>query len=391
MECKLYDYQVDTVYKLKSGKILCGKVGSGKTLTALAFYFLNYDCELVVITTAKKRDSGDWEKEAKLIGVDHILVDSWNNIKKYANKTNCFFIFDEQKISGFGAWAKSFIKITKVNDWILLSATPGDTWSDYISVFVANGFYKNKTDFTRQHVEYDRFAKYPKVRAYHNQGKLTKLRNKIVVTMEGASQVKRRRLFFRTSYDKELYLKSLRTRWNYYDDKPIENGAQMTQIARRVVGTSDGRAEKVKDILLSTNRIICFYNYTYELEVLETVCKEINKPYSQWNGKKHEEIIDGDEWAYIVQYNASEAWNCIKTDSMLFYSMNYSYRVMEQAEGRIDRANTPYKQLYYYYLLSSSSIDDSILRALRSKKKFNEEIWGRDERKRLSEPVDKEA
>lgn len=387
-DIKLYDYQVDTIYRLKTGKILCGKVGSGKTLTALGFYFMNYTCDLIVITTAKKRDSHDWEEEAKKIGIDHILVDSWNNIKKYSSRAGCFFIFDEQKVSTFGSWAKSFIRIAKNNKWLLLSATPGDTWSDYISVFVANGFYKNKSDFIRQHVEYDRFAKYPKIRAYHNQGKLIKFRNKIVVTMDGEKKTKRRRVYFRCGYDKETYLKSLKNRWNYYEDIPIENATQMTQLARKIVAISDERKEKAKSIFLEHEKVICFYNYNYELDILESICKEINKPYSQWNGKKHEDILDTPEWVYIVQYNASEAWNCITTDAMLFYSPNYSYKVMEQAEGRIDRANTKFKVLWYYYLLSYSSIDESVLRALKNKKKFNEQIWGKDERERFSGKAD---
>jgi len=172
---KFDNCQREALERLKSGNILCGDVGSGKSRTALAYYF-EKECggsfeplyspmqnpkNLYIITTAKKRDSLEWDDELipfhlsrnkDLCDVD-IVIDSWNNIKKYADVKNSFFIFDEQRLVGSGAWVTTFYKITGSgrysnnqtgNHWILLSATPGDTWSDYIPVFVANKFYKNK-------------------------------------------------------------------------------------------------------------------------------------------------------------------------------------------------------------------------------------------------------
>ena len=165
---QLRDYQLDAVRRMKNGCILCGGVGSGKSRTALAYYYLCEDGEigtdeyvpmgdppkdLYIITTARKRDTCEWEGELSpfLLSPNHevnlysnkVVIDSWNNIQKYAEVQNAFFIFDEQRVVGTGAWVKAFLRITKANRWILLSATPGDTWQDYIPVFIANGFYKN--------------------------------------------------------------------------------------------------------------------------------------------------------------------------------------------------------------------------------------------------------
>lgn len=379
MGIKLYDYQYDAIFKLDSGKILCGGVGSGKTLTALTYYYIyRRDKKLIVLTTAKKRDTKDWEKESALVGIKELEVDSWNNISKYLNRVGYFFIFDEQRVSGTGKWSDCFIKIAKQNDWILLSATPGDVWIDYMSVFIANGFYRNKTDFRNQHVIYDRFASYPKVSRYVNERKLKYFRNKILVIMKSDKKTIRCRHYLRCKYDKELYSIVTDLRWDILKDKPIENPSRATQLARYVSSTDKTRKDLVYEKIQEIDKLIIFYNYDYELEILEELCNKSKKPYSQWNGHKHEEIPNTKQWIYLVHYSSAEGWNCIETNYMLFYSLNYSYKVMEQAEGRIDRLNTPFEELHYFYMISNASIDNSVMSALNRKKKFNEESWGKE-------------
>lgn len=372
-ELILYEYQKKAIDKLKSGNILLGDVGTGKTLTSLVFYrsyFLSRP--LYVITTAKKRDSKDWEAEANLIGINDISVDSWNNIRKYANVTDAFFIFDEQKVSGFGPWSKTFINLAKRNKWILLSATPGDVWIDYMAVFIANGFYRNKTDFVRQHVVYSRFTKYPKIQRYINEDKLLYLRKQIVVPMRKQLKTERKDHYYICQYNKVDYDKALKNRWDIYKDEPIQNVPRLMQVIRKVVNSDEDRIRKATDILKNNSRVIVFYNYNYELAILEDICATLGKTYSQWNGHKHEEIPKDDEWVYICHYASAEGWNCIETNVVLFYSLNYSYKVMEQAKGRIDRVNTNYILLHYHFLMSKSSVDNAILKALKTKKIFNE-------------------
>lgn len=400
MGISLRDYQIDAVNKMKNGCILCGGVGSGKSRTALAYYYIRNDGmiddsseyipmgdppkDLYIITTARKRDTLEWEGELSpfLLSTkqdinsyhNKVIIDSWNNIKKYADVEDAFFIFDEQRVIGSGTWVKAFLKIAKTNEWILLSATPGDTWQDYIPVFVANGFYKNKSEFIREHIIYSRFSKFPKVDRYLNTGRLIRLRNKILVNMDFKRKTVSHHEDIYTKYDVETYKKVGKTRWNIYKDEPILNAAELCRVWRKIVNTDQSRQVALLEIIEKHPKAIIFYNFDYELELLKTLFA--NYEVAEWNGHKHQPVPNGNAWVYLVQYNAgAEGWNCITTDTIIFYSQNYSYKIMEQSAGRIDRLNTPYTDLYYYHLKSYSSIDMAISKALSNKKKFNEGRW----------------
>ena len=406
MSLELYTYQIDALKRLKTGSILCGGVGSGKSRTALSYFFIrvckgkvklySIDKEtgerclvldkfeeakkprdLYIITTAKKRDSLEWEGECvpfifEQSGI-HVTVDSWNNILKYVGIENAYFIFDEQRVVGYGAWTKAFLKITRHNPWILLSATPGDTWIDYIPVFVANGFYRNKTEFLRTHVVFSRFCKFPKVEKFLLTGRLLKYRNSILVDMDYRKNTKQHHEYLYSDYDSLAVEKVRQNRWNPYTNEPIENISEYCYILRKIVNSSNGRKEMVKDLIANNARTIIFYNFMYELDILHEIADELGITYAEWNGRKHQEIPECDRWTYFVQYNSgSEGWNCVKTNVIIFYSQSYSYRAMVQASGRIDRVNTKYKDLYYYHISSMSRIDKEISMALKRKKKFNE-------------------
>lgn len=394
----LYDYQLEAVKKLKTGSILCGGVGSGKSRTALAYYYLQEGGEvntpdyvpmgdpprdLYIITTARKRDTLEWEselipflmttKESERLYIHKVTVDSWNNIKKYADIEGAFFIFDEQRVVGSGAWVKSFLKIAKSNDWILLSATPGDTWQDYIPVFIANGFYRNRSEFKREHIVMKPFSKFPIIDRYLNTGRLIRLRNKILVNMDFKRQTVSHHDDIFVDYDISRYKDIVRNRWNVFEDKPIETASEFCYTLRRVVNSDESRQTAVLELLEKHPRAIIFYNFDYELELLKGLYYGEDVAIAEWNGHKHQPIPDTDKWIYLVQYNAgAEGWNCVKTDTIIFYSQNYSYKVMVQASGRIDRLNTPYSDLYYYHLKSRSGIDLAITKALRAKKEFNQ-------------------
>jgi hypothetical protein len=395
----MYDYQLDAIEKMRTGCILCGGVGSGKSRTSLAYYFtqqggsldpfkpMNKPKDLYIITTARKRDTLEWEGELipfqisthpennKRYG-NTIIVDSWNNIQKYKDITGAFFIFDEQRVVGSGAWVKAFLKIAKKNDWILLSATPGDTWQDYIPVFVANGFYKNKTEFCREHIVYSRFAKFPKVDRYIGTGTLIRLRDRILIDMDFKRKTVAHHEDIYTHYDVQLYKDTMRRRWDPFKDEPIINAAGLCYILRRLVNSDEARQVALLQIFEKHPKMIVFYNFDYELDILKGIEYGEGVEVAEWNGHAHQPIPTSDKWVYLVQYTAGcEGWNCITTDTIVFFSQNYSYKVMQQAAGRIDRLNTPYIDLYYYHLKTRSGIDLAISKALKDKKKFNETRW----------------
>lgn len=397
----LYDYQIDAVKRMKNGCILNGGVGSGKSRTALAYYYLrnggdpvslcgdNYipmddpPKDLYIITTARKRDTLEWDGDmAPFLLSTHtdvnlycnkVVVDSWNNITKYKEITGAFFIFDEDRVTGSGVWVKSFLKIAKSNEWIILSATPGDTWQDYIPVFLANGFYKNKSEFIREHIVYSRFSKFPKVDRYLNTGRLIRLRNNILIDMDFHRDTIPHHEDVYVSYDISAYKDICRNRWNPWEDKPIENAAEFCYSLRKLVNTDEARQVALLQIIEEHPKAIIFYNFDYELDILKKLYYGEDFEIAEWNGHKHQEVPKGEKWVYLVQYTAgNEGWNCVRTDTIIFYSQNYSYKVMTQAAGRIDRLNTPYKDLYYYHIKSRSGIDLAISKALKNKKKFNE-------------------
>ena len=409
---ELYEHQKKAVEELKNGSILVGNVGSGKSRTALAFYIYKV-CkfeesiidfreprDLYIITTAKKRDSKEWwdecahcmlyENPERNFSNVKVTIDSWNNIKKYKGVYSAFFIFDEQRVVGSGAWVKAFLNIARKNQWILLSATPGDSWSDYIPVFVANGFYRNKTEFNNRHAVFNRFAKYPKIDRYVDTNILNRYRRMITVTMKDRRETNPINIRCDVEYNKSLYQRIWRDRWDIYDDCPIEETGKLFYLMRKVVNSDQSRIEYVGKLIKRHSKVIIFYNFTYELELLREALDIWQVPYSEWNGQKHEEIITGDCWAYLVQYTAgAEGWNCITTDTVIFYSQTYSYRAREQAKGRIDRMNTPYTDLYYYHLISHAPIDLAIKKALNCKKSFNERnfLSGSPVLERVSSPA----
>ena len=398
---ELRDYQLEAIGKMKNGCILNGGVGSGKSLTSLSYYYLqnggsleflsgkdyipmpNPPKDLYIITTARKRDTFEWEGELshfllstheELNKYDNkVIVDSWNNIQKYKDVEDAFFIFDEQRVVGSGAWVKAFLKIAKKNQWILLSATPGDTWSDYIPVFIANGFYKNKTEFMREHAVFSRFSKYPKIEKYIGTGRLIRQRREILVDMKFERETVQHHYDIYVTYDNKLYKDVMKRRWDIWNDEPITNAGGLCYALRKIVNSHESRSTKLLELFETHQKMIVFYNFDYELEILKSLYFGEGVIIAEWNGHKHEPTPTGNRWVYLVQYTAgAEGWNCITTDTIVFYSLNYSYKIMHQSAGRIDRLNTPYKDLHYYYLKSRSSIDLAIERALNDKRKFNE-------------------
>ena len=401
MGIHLYDHQEKALAKMKNGCILNGGVGSGKSITSLAYYFkrqggtldpyspMIMPKDLYIITTARKRDTNEWERELNVYLMtsdpnkktaygNKVIVDSWNNIMKYTEIKDSFFIFDEDRVTGNGKWVTTFLILAKKNDWIILSATPGDKWEDYIPVFLANGFYKNKTEFRREHLVYSMYTKYPKVERYINEGRLIRLRNSILVDMDFERHTVPHHNDIFVKYDIAKYKLAIRDRWDPYKNEPIQQASGLCYVLRRIVNEDETRQAALLELFEKHPKMIVFYNFDYELDTLKGMYFGHDVEVAEWNGHKHQPTPEGDKWVYLVQYTSGcEGWNCITTDTIVFYSQNYSYKVVLQATGRIDRLNTPFTDLYYYHLKSRSGIDLAISKALKAKKKFNETRWAK--------------
>lgn len=395
----MYDYQLDAIRKMHNGCILCGGVGSGKSRTSLAYYYsrmggdlydtskkfsmMTHPKDLYIITTARKRDTAEWSVDmAPFLLSPHpdaneydnqVIVDSWNNIEKYVNVKDSFFIFDEQRVVGYGKWAKTFIKIARNNEWVLLSATPGDKWEDYMAVFIANGFYRNKSEFEYYHIVYNPRTTFPQVLQYINVELLIQHRDELLVDMDFKRKTTSHHEEIAVGYDGELITQVIKTRRNL-EGEPIENAAQFCSVLRQITFSDESRVVALLELIEKHPTAIIFYNYDFELDILKSVDYGDDVEIAEWNGHKHEPVPTSSKWVYLVNYAAgAEGWNCITTDTIIFYSQNYSWRIMNQAQGRIDRLNTPYMNLWYYHLVSRSPIDRTITRALKTKGRFNEE------------------
>ena len=371
-------HQESVLPNLASGKVLLGGTGAGKSITALAYFTgLSETIPIYIITTAKKRDKGEWFGDAMKMSLRNpIHVDSWNNIEKYVDVQNAYFILDEQRLVGSGAWVKHFYKIAANNKWLLLSATPADTWMDLVPLFIANGFYRNKTEFNNLHVRFSRFSKFPKVDGYLDTWTLERYRQMLYVEMPYQSVAIRVDHIHEVEFDAEMQKLLYTARWNPEEERPLKDAGEMMRLLRKDANSHISRLQKVKDICAENPRVIIFYNHNYELEILRTLMVELDIPMTEWNGHVHQDIPDGDRWIYLVQYQAGgEGWNCITTDTIIFYSLPYSYRNFEQAKGRIDRLNTQYESLHYHILKSRAIIDQAIWRALRRKRNFQKSAF----------------
>jgi hypothetical protein len=343
---ELMEHQLDAVNNLGNGKVLWGVTGSGKSAVVLEYYMRNEAPRpIIVITTAKKRDSLDWYGEAAKFGVSvepqfsragAITVDSWNNIKNYRGVVGAFFVFDEQRVVG-------------------------------------HGYYTNITDFKLQHVVYEPFTTFPKVKMYLDESRLEKLRNDVLVEMPYQAYTKRVKNYMPVSYDKDLFDQVWDKRWHVYEDRPLKDAAERWRVGRRVVNSDQSRVEFIWDLIHKGvhDKVIVFYNFDYELEILRGLADMF--VVAEWNGHRKNLVPDEGPWIYLVQYNSgAEGWNCTTANAMVFYSMTYSYRTFIQAQGRIDRLDTPFKTLYYYVLVADCITDKAVKRALDQKKNFNE-------------------
>ena len=240
-------------------------------------------------------------------------------------------------------------------------------------MFIANGFYKNRTEFFNRHVIYNRYSKYPKVDKFLDIRYLEQLRDSIQIEMDYSNPTERHYFEIAVDYDRTMYRTAMSERKDPYNGDIIENISKLCYLLRKVVNSDESRQLAFLGIVEEHPKVIVFYNFDYELDILKSLGYMPGTVVAEWNGWRHQPVPESERWVYLVQYmSGAEAWNCTQTDTMIFYSQNYSYKATEQAAGRIDRRNTPFHDLYYYSFKSHAPIDMAISRALKLKKNFNE-------------------
>ena len=211
------------------------------------------------------------------------------------------------------------------------------------------------------------------VTGYRGETRLIRLRDRILIDMDFRRHTIPHDEDIYATYNVSMYKEAIKTRFDPYKKEPIQQAAGLCYVLRKIVNSDESRQVKLLEIFESHPKMIIFYSFDYELDILKKIYYGDGVEVAEYNGHAHEVIPNSDKWVYLVNYSAgAEGFNCIKTNCIVFYSQTYSYKTLLQAKGRIDRLNTPFTDLYYYHLKSRSGIDLAISRALHEKKKFNE-------------------
>lgn len=395
----LYDFQKQAIAQLNVGKhIIISGVGSGKT--AMAVVWADNKCKetrknkILVVTTASKSKTGDFEEEFKTWTnyAGALEVISWHKFSAWVNEnwgtlTEWVVIIDELQRAGAGVssgMGKAFLKLTKRNpDWAGFTGTPGDTWLKFYPYFVACGLEWNKTSFMNKYAQVQTYKGYPEIVGWRNEDRLKAMWSRISYapdTSKVMSELPAEAHKVVEFKKPASYNKVLKTRMNENGEILDTAGALCAEL-RRQCFTRDKR-QWVSDFIdgLGTGAVM-FYNFIKTGDELENiVTKALPKGARVWriDGKHHEiptaETI-GDYDIVLCQWQSgSEALNLQFLHYWVSVEACYSYSTSIQARGRIKRIGQT-NFMRYYYLKVPGTIEDAIYETLHNKGEFAEREW----------------
>ena len=145
---------------------------------------------------------------------------------------------------------------------------------------------------------------------------------------------------------------------------------------------NENKLNALKEIMESTNnRLIIFYNFTKEKDLIVDICKKLNKSYSIING----EIKDltayetNEDSITIVQYQAGAmGLNLQKANKIIYFTLPLSSELFEQSKKRIHRIGQV-DTCFYYYLLAKGTIEESIYKTLLMRKDYTNELYRKEQ------------
>lgn len=396
----LYDFQKDAVAHLLTGRhFIISGVGSGKT--AMALTWAAEQCrqtgkhKVLVVTTASKVRTGDFEKEDKIWTDDsekrEMAVISWHKLKAWVEQNwkgldEWVVIFDEaQRSKGYSTgMGKAFLKITKQNpDWAGFTGTPGDTWADYISYFVATNQTRNKTAYLHEFANVQTYKGYPEIVGWRNEDRLKAMWAHISYAPDTsivAQQLPKEQYRTITLPKPRAYSKTLKTRLNEQGEFLDTAGAMVAEL-RRLCFTKD-KQQWVADFVEGVESgVVMFYNYIATGDKLAEICeKALGKSGRVWriDGKHHEiptaETIGAKDVVLCQWQSGSEALNFQFLHYWVGVELCYSNSMLQQAMGRIRRIGQEHP-MSFYRLLTDGTIEQDIAEALKNKKEFSEKVW----------------
>lgn len=400
---QLYPYQQKTVDALIGGKhIAILGTGFGKSPIAMRWLYesmsVNKIKKVLVVTTASKSKSGDFEHEADVwngedwrAGLDEFTVISWHRFKKWTDENSkklgeYMYVLDEVAkakgyMSGMGIAARRVWARTK--NWTGYTATPGDRWIDLMPYFVAVGLVHNKTSFMREYCVVQNYKGYPEITHYLNEDKLEKMWRYAAYIPDTAQAAKelppeihKVHKFKAPSY----YKKAIKTRVKE-DGTLIETTMGLMHYLRQLCFTKD-KQEWLKDFIENLgDNCVFFCNYIEEEEgICEIANKVLPKGARIWRiDGKHHEIPTADtigKYDIVVAHYASggEALNLQFMHYWCSVSPNYSFSTSIQARGRIKRIGQKHT-MFFLYLQAENTVEDDIYKCLKLKSDFSEKAW----------------
>lgn len=399
----LFDFQIKSVAQLLSGKhFIISGTGSGKT--AMALVWADHKCDeedkkkLLVVTTASKSKTGDFENEADVWSpslkyrLDEFSVISWHKLKSWVNShwlnlTDYVFVFDEVQrakagvSSGMGA---AFLKITyKTSNWGAFTGTPGDNWLSFYPYLQACNLIRNKTQFLRDYANVQTYKGYPEIIGWRHEDRLKEMWGTVSYapdTEKVMSELPEQTHIVVPFKKSSTYNKILQTRTNLDGDFLDTAGALCAEL-RRQCFTKD-KQEWVRDFVEGLESgAVFFYNFIKTGDMLEDIIsKALPKSAKVWriDGTHHKiptaETIGPNDVVICQWQSGSEALNLQFLHYWVSVEACYSYSTSIQARGRIRRIGQKWPQTYWY-LKTENTIEDDIYQCLHDKSDFAEDNW----------------
>lgn len=406
MSDTLYDYQREAVRALVRGKhIVVAGTGSGKG--AMAVVWARQVCEttgkrkVLVITTASKAhmkpndfelDADKWNGKEWRKSLSSFSVISWHKFAAWVNTYwdelgEWVLVADEVAKASAGVssgMGKAFLKFTARNrDWAGFTATPGDVWLKFYPYFQACGLVRNKTQFMSRYCVVQTFKGFPEIVNYRYEHELKNFWTQISTAPDTSKMMAElpdeahKTLGFKKP---SVYNKIINTRISP-DGEMLDTPGALCAELRRQCFTKE-KKQWITDFVENLGAgVVMFYNFIKTGDELEElVSKAIPKGAKVWriDGKHHDiptaDTIGKYDVVLCQWQSGSEALNLQFLHYWVAVELCYSYSTAVQARGRIKRIGQK-NFMRYYYLLTDGTIEQAILKCLKNKSEFSEEVW----------------
>ena len=414
MKLKLYNFQQSILYKTKNLNRVAYylDMGLGKSfIGSEKMKQLNSNINLVI---CQKSKVNDWINHFKEYYPEYELIDLTKEkqdvlLKEISNKTiyvinyeltfrreylsflkNFTLILDESSlIQNEKAKRTKFILNLNPSNVILLSGTPcSGRYENLWSQCRLLNWYISKSDYWFRYIktrliEVNGFH-LPIVTGYQN---ISELKNNL--RDHGAVFLKSSEVL---DLPEQTFIKQMIEPIKEYkkfkkdsvikinDDELVgDNILKKILYERQLCGIyNKNKLDALKEILESTeDRVIIFYNFTKEKDLIVSLSKKLNKPYSVINGETKDlnAYENEDNSITIIQYQAgSMGLNLQKANKIIYFTLPLSSEIFEQSKKRIHRIGQN-NACFYYYLITKGTIEEKILKTLEMRKDYTNELY----------------